>query len=382
MSVYLQLGHHSRNLIFEPALSKYKGVILSPVNYTQNEVIETIKRIRVEIGNYDIVFDPQLYYPRSDREILRSWSYFPNDVDTADLSNFRWWTYLIDSISKTFETIKPNTVCTPVIHPRVFNNDYYDLMNRISYELCNQLNGTGIRVLQTAFVSLSELANYNAVMSTASILTRTVADGIYLIFYSDTNPRRELNDPEELKGGMLLIKTLESNDIRVLVGYTSSDLLLWKESRATSCATGKFFNLRRFTPSRWAETDDGGGGQLPYLFEESLLANLRESDISRVNKANLISESTMNNPYFNEIQDNISVGTPWIALGWRFYLYWFYDVERRINQQNDLPIKLIRNSDRNWVRADGASVILEERQNNGDWVRQWLRAIVEYEDSW
>jgi hypothetical protein len=196
------------------------------------------------------------------------------------------------------------------------------------------------------------------------------------------NPRRELNDPEELKGGMLLINVLQENDINTLVGYSSSEILLWKESGATSCATGKFFNLRKFTPSRWGESEDGGGGQLPYLFEENLLANLRESDITRIQRANMISAATLDNLYFPRIQQNINNGTAWIGKGWRFFLYWFSDIERRINQNIVTPEELIRTADDNWGIIEDRNIILEERQNNGSWIRQWLRAIVEYKDPW
>jgi hypothetical protein len=48
-------------------------------------------------------------------------------------------------------------------------------------------------------------------------------------------------------------------------------MILWKAAGATNCATGKFFNLRRFTISRFEEPDSSGGGQLGYWFEKALL---------------------------------------------------------------------------------------------------------------
>jgi len=215
MSTYHQIGHHSKNLIFEPNLSNFQGAILSPVNYSQSEIVELIGKVRDEFDKFDIVFDPQLYYPHSDREILKHWSYFPKDFETVDLTDLKWWHKLVSEISKTISEINPNTICTPVIHPRAFNIDYYSLMNNISCDLCDSLLNTDVRVLQTALISLSDLADFNQVMKIASILTRTTADGVYLIFYSNSNPRRELHDPEELKGGMLLINTLQNNNIDV-----------------------------------------------------------------------------------------------------------------------------------------------------------------------
>lgn len=64
---------------------------------------------------------------------------------------------------------------------------------------------------------------------------------------------------------------------------------------ATSCATGKFFNLRRFTKSRFEEPA-GGGGQLPYWVEESLFAYLRETDVLRVRDEGLIADASRRKP--------------------------------------------------------------------------------------
>jgi hypothetical protein len=64
------------------------------------------------------------------------------------------------------------------------------------------------------------------------------------------------------------------NYIQVFVVYSSSDIILWKACGAISCASGEFYNLRRLSPSRCGDPD-GGGGQLPYTFEEYLFTSLR-----------------------------------------------------------------------------------------------------------
>ena len=54
-----------------------------------------------------------------------------------------------------------------------------------------------------------------------------------------------MDDTEALKGAMLLIHSLVSAGIHTIVGFCSSDIILWKTAGANSCATGKFFNLRK-----------------------------------------------------------------------------------------------------------------------------------------
>lgn len=115
---------------------------------------------------------------------------------------------------------------------------------------------------------------------------------------------------------MRLIRFLEDSGIRTLVGFASSDIVLWKTAGATDCASGKFFNLRRFTPSRLGPPEpEGGGGQLSYWFEESLMGYLRESDLVRVQKANLLSPESTSNPCGLAILDHREKheGVAWVA---------------------------------------------------------------------
>ena len=88
------MGHHSVNLIDIPELSKFKGAILSPLNYSEDEIRLQVERM-AENDKFEILFDPQLYYPKTDRIKLKEWSYFPNDVDTADMSSITWWNQLV-----------------------------------------------------------------------------------------------------------------------------------------------------------------------------------------------------------------------------------------------------------------------------------------------
>jgi len=84
----------------------------------------------------------------------------------------------------------------------------------------------------------------------------------------------------------------------------------------------------------------------------------------------------------SEILNSINIGNAWLGLGWRFFLYWFCDIENRINNNSVSPIELIKNADKNWGLTEDKNIIFEERRNNGNWVRQWLRAILEYKDTW
>ncbi len=267
MAVYHQMGHDSQNLLAEEDLHRFRGAILSPVNYPEQKVAQQIETFKTD--KFETIFDPQLYFPNSERGQLPNWSYFPSDVDTADQSSIHWWQKIINDLIEVAKRNNPSSICSPVVVPRLYPNDYYKLNLEIYDKLLKGLQGEDTDVLLTVLANLKDLSSLDRSAEIASIISKISVNRVYLIFITDTIPRRELNETEDIKGAMRLISYLENAKIQVLVGFASTDILLWKTAGASHCASGKFYNLRRFSPSRWSE-ESRGVGQLSYWFEERL----------------------------------------------------------------------------------------------------------------
>lgn len=373
MSVYHQMGHHSENLLRDPELSVYRGAILSPVNYTLQDVVEQVASAP---AGFDTIFDPQFYYPNSERGHLRQWSYFSSDVDTQDLSSTEWWRATVDRIVASCDVVKPTAVCSPAVVPRAYTDEYFARLVEVGALLCERAAATKLRPIQTAIIGLDDIATPGRAQTIASILTATKCRQIYLIFLGIVEPRRELVHPETLKGAMRLIAALRQANMSVLVGFCSSDVMLWKAAGADAVATGKFFNLRRFTSARFDEPSQGGG-QLPYWFEESLVAFLRESDIIRVQGQNMLSDASQRNPFAQQILQR-APGNAWVALGWRQFMWWFADFEARADQGTANVRDILRDAETRWRALEDADVLMEEQRNDGVWLRSWRRALAEY----
>jgi hypothetical protein len=237
--------------------------------------------------------------------------------------------------------------------------------------------GKKIRTLQTCLVKLEELEDTNRVLELASLVSHTKSAGIYLVLLSDTKPRDELRGIEQLKGAMRFISEIESAGLPVLVACSSSDVVLWKAAGASSCATGKFANLRRFTTGRFSDPDEGGR-LVAYWFEEALLAFIRASDLARIQPHGLGSAGA--NPFGQEILAQLATEPEkaWVAFGWRQYMHWFADVEKRLASGKATARNLIRTAEKNWQVLEESDVFMEERSNDGSWLRPWLRAVVEF----
>lgn len=382
MTAYFQMGHDTENLIGENDLNEFKGIILSPVNRSPEELKANIPEFRGK-GSYDIIFDPQLYVPTSERQNLLNQPYFPSDLETADMSSSKWWDNLIKSLCKYVKELKVNTVASPVTLPKIWNDDYYALCVENSNKLVNVLEKNEIQTLLTVMVDINQI-NQDVVLRIASIISKTNSMGYYIVLATDTHPRRELADANALANIMKLIKELRDTNKILIMSCCSSDMLLYNVAGATHCATGKFFNLRRFTESRFEETP-GGGGQIPYWFEHSLLAFLRDADISRLNENNhgdLIKTLFSNNYWANVILEQFKQ-TPekaWLALSWRHYLSWFGKTELVLSKGNAYKLvnEWLNVAEKNWLLLEDENILLEEPRNNGSWIRPWRQALGDF----
>ena len=207
MPSYHQMGNDSTNLLFQPELDGFAGAIISPVNEDENQATTLVRRAHRDLPGREMIFDPQLYFPQSDRGQLRTWRHFPSDVDTADMSSNRWWNNTIEILAKVVEELQPDAVCSPAIVPKVFSNEFYTQMIEVGNNLAMRLPHHS--VIQTLVVGLDDMTNPTRAYELASIVSSGQASRIYLVINTDVSPRRELSDTEGIKGVMQLINLLE-----------------------------------------------------------------------------------------------------------------------------------------------------------------------------
>ena len=384
MSAYLQMGHDSENLVGVDGLQGFTGLVLSPVNRSFAELGRDVARFR-QAGKFDIALDPQLYCPQTDRGQLPTHAYFPKDLDTADLGSDGWWRRLIKKLAAEASTLEVAAVCSPAVLPKKSAPEYYTRCAQSHSMLAADLAGTPIRPVMTICITLKDLAEPGDALRIASIVTGHSPKSSYIVVEAETEPRRELADAPNLLSLMVLISALERSGCRTLVSHCASEMMLMKVAGASDCASGKYFNLRRFTRSRFDEAEEGGGGQLPYWFEHRLMAFLRDADIARLRQRGLgdfIGLGESNNIFATQILEQFAnaPGKPWLALSWRQYLAWFAAVEKRLSEPgNDALLSgWLREAEKRWEQMEDADVLLQERRNDGRWLRSWRQALSDF----
>jgi hypothetical protein len=378
MSAYLQLGHESWSLLEEPDIGSFEGVVLSPVNDGPAYVQDRLDRLGDKRAELEVILDPQMYNPAADKGCLSEWSYYSAEFETADHSDANWWTQRGREAVDDAVRLEVDAVCSPALFPRVFSDDYYSLMVEVGDATRMYARSHGLDTLLTAIVSLRDLANPARAYELASLLSRTDCDRLYLTFLNDDVPQREpLRDNAGLPTAVHLVRLLCSQ-LRVHVAFTAHDLVLWKYAGATDVSSGKWQNVRRFSPGRWRE-EDPGGRQVPYWNESTLLTLMREPDTARLDREGWFAgRSFADNPAEGRILDILRSGsaTPWLKLSWLQYLRWVRNAETAWGDPAAAEAAL-ESADAMWGEVQGKRILFQERFNTGDHVRAWLSALRE-----
>lgn len=382
MSAYMQMGYNTENLVGVAGLEDYKGIILSPTNRNPSELQQNVSNFRGK-GTFELVLDPQLYFPKTERERLREHPYFPDDLDTADTYSPEWWLGISEKVVDFATSIGCDALCTPVVCPKVYNTGFYSVCIEVANSIYSFSKIKDMRLYQSVMIDLPSITDTDLLFKFSSIVSNTPADGFYVVFSSDREPRREFSDSDELFSAMAFIKLLSGIGKSIIIANCSSDMILFKSAGATHCATGKYFNLRRFTPSRFEEpTKEGGGGQLPYWFEHNLLAFIRESDLLRLQRdgyKDLIGGLHSNNEWAKAItrQFEDEPGKAWVGLSWRHFLSWFAKTELILNDEHSIEHvrAWTKSAEEAWLKLENDDIFMEEARNDGSWLRPWRQAI-------
>lgn len=377
MSAYLQLGHESWSLLDEPDLGTYGGFVLSPVNDDPDYVSERLSRLKERRGDFEAILDPQLYNPRSEKQKLNSWPYFPSDFATAVREDIAWWGGVARSIVDEAERLGIDSVCSPAFTPKLYTADYYRHIVSICDAALPHAKDRSIDVLLTCIVNLRDLVQPSKASEIASIVSSSGAQRVYLMFLDDTPQRQPLDESEALPTAVHLVRLL-SSQMRVHVAFSGQDVVLWKAAGATDVSSGKWMNVRRFSPARWEE-EESGGRQVPYWSEHGLVALLREQDVKRLDREGWFKDLTfVGNPASKRILEIIrsGTGTPWQKLSWLQFLRWVSNRDQLITNREHAEKYLERCDDR-WGYVQELKILFADRFNDGAWVRTWLNAIRE-----
>lgn len=259
MEFYLQMGHGMQSLSEELIESWGTGTIIaSPVNITQKSLVAFSKKIIAKGG--EILFDPQMFFPRNAHKKLETYSYWPEDSITYLEENQRY-----DSVLEPLVSLNNALNSKYIILPSS-NIDKvslkWDATQKAIIKSSERYNDGANKKQVYHTVSLSsdlmlEETNIEKVISLAS---KWSVEGIYLICES---PKSEylVTNPNWLANLMALVAGLKRVGKKVVVGYANHQYLCLSLAKCDAIAAGNFLNVRKFQKERFENRENGGGGK-------------------------------------------------------------------------------------------------------------------------
>jgi len=379
VATYLQLGHESWSLLTEPDIGQLVGAVLSPVNDSPATAAARIRRLRDRRATLELVLDPQLYNPSAERGELANWSYYSAEFETGDHGDLGWWQGRARAVVDAARALHLDAVCSPAMFPNEFSDDYYRFIVEIGDATYTYARAQGIDALLTVIVELRSLSNPVRAMSIASIISQSECERIYVVVVTaGTAGKEPVTDTAGLATAIHLLRLLKPH-LRVHIAFCGHDVVLWKFAGATDVSTGKWMNVRRFTPGRWQEKDDQEGRQVAYWNEGSLLTLIRDQEFLRLDRLGWYpANAFVDNPSSRVIADQLRGGSPvpWLKLSWVQYLRWVSNVESSWRDPV-LAEEALEHSDRRWREAMQARILFVDRYNDGAHVRSWINAVRE-----
>lgn len=245
MDLYLQMGHGMQSITKEMIKFWKKGtVILSPVNMKPERIISFSNEIKKLNGN--VLFDPQLFYPKDGHKKLRAYAYWPDDFST--FSDINVYENINREVLKINLEINSSAIIMPSkeIEEKKLKHDI-EWIDKVTQYFRKKTDKT---LLATLFLSAELLRNNNVIETIIEQLRYINVDGYYIIPQAPNNEYL-VTDYLWMIGAMKLISCLKLQKKKVIVGYSNHQGLIYALAHADAIASGTYLNTRSFSPKKF-----------------------------------------------------------------------------------------------------------------------------------
>ncbi|MFY2157742.1 hypothetical protein ACOSZF_19200 [Cytobacillus firmus] len=263
------------------------GVIWDP----REETVERIKEIRSQDSSYSTVeniVDLKVYYrqfPSSIPKRLSELDYFPEHaIDRAFLRNTENIEVLVDKSISFQIDFDVDVIVAPSLYLYSFNDRLVDKLFDTWEFFYEQVEKSGFKGSKFVSVIFSESALENKsyitdFLNDFSDIANNF-DGIYItVDRENNNKHRHDFNPTRLNGMLQLIYDLKNLGLRVLIGYSGIESILYFTVGADAIGTGWFYSLRNFNKEqKGLEPADSMGRQKKRYTSTKMLFELAIED--------------------------------------------------------------------------------------------------------
>lgn len=272
MRIYHQCGHYMRwNIDSFQSDQVGDGLIISPLNCKA----ERVEALPVGIRRCSI-FDPQFYLPKSQKGKLATYPFFPatrcEGLATSDLEK------IMEHCAEECVRFQVDSDFEYVVIPtRYLDALPSNYLQQLDEQIVNpfleavRAVGSDKPVLLTVIAKAIQVTDSDQRDALLNWITgKDDIDGVYLIL-ENARLTKQIKDADFLAGALKIIHALKLNDLRVVVGYNSTEGILYSIAGPDAVAMGCFENLRAFSSRRFDTTRIHSRSPQPRLYSPKLL---------------------------------------------------------------------------------------------------------------
>ena len=244
------MGHGMMKIALELIKHWGKGTaIISPVNMPQSSLESFSKNVH-SVGG-DVLFDPQMFYPKDGHTKLKAYDYWPeegNSITSGDIKD-----EINRELLRINSTINASQIILPGIEMKEDTFDYNIKWIKQSVKYFRQR--TDKTLLATLCLYPETIRSASTIEDLSELLRSIQVDGYYVIPHPSNN-EYIVSDPLWLIGMMKLITCLKLSGKKVVVGYSSHQGLVYSLAHVDAIASGTYMNTRSFVPSKFRSPKD------------------------------------------------------------------------------------------------------------------------------
>lgn len=254
------------------------GLILSPLHQAMGKVEELSADTRSAS-----LFDPQFYLPSSRKQKLLSYPFFPEGVD----GGFQTSTFVsqASTVARSCIDFQISQGFRSVVVPTRFLNqmypDYFDRQGRFTVDaFIEQAQGRPL-CLSVAVTSHMLLDPMWRTMLLNWITSYPNVDQVYLMYWHERD-HKQIQDANFLRECVRFFSDVLATGLRLTLGYTNTEGLLFTAAGDLDITMGAFENTRIFSVDKFLESEGDRRGPKARIYLSGLLNWVQFEDAKNI----------------------------------------------------------------------------------------------------
>ncbi|SEW10378.1 hypothetical protein [Halobacterium jilantaiense] len=279
-SYLIQFGYNGQTIVDRALTNDHMdGVILSPTDYPMGKN----KTLAQKVNNQGktVLFDPQYYIPRTERDAAQSYPYFEskggNEFETVVVQREGQREELCREILSVQDKMGVDAYISPARHVDALVdrkiNEWKDLTESF-IEIARE-DGQDIPIFAALPVEGDVISHPDERNEFLDYVTSIDPDGFYVSVQYEMGQRYPLTGAQDVHAYVDLMKSLKMNQFEVIAGHSHQIAHLLFAAGVDAFASGHYKNTKAFDVGRWEPDDEGFGRTVIYYYSDEILNDIR-----------------------------------------------------------------------------------------------------------